>query len=541
LDPLRNSPSALFRIFALAAVALPLAAVTPQEALKADLEARFLGDRTGACVAAALVGETTVEAFVCADALKTSPLDRHTTFELGNVAKTMASAILEDLVQKGEVSLDDPLAKFLPKGAKVPDFESRPITLGQLAAHRSGLPSLPGRLKPGDGTNPYAALTQEDLLGSLADVKLVAFPGSQYRYSHFGMMLLSLALARHTGLDFQTLLTQRIFKPLGMDDAHLASTGAAGREAQGHASSGRPVGAWDFPVDLAGAGGVRASLADLVRYVEGQLGLRPSAVNGALLATQAAPPMNWMTLNLGGRAFLFQEGATGGFTAFVGLDPTRRKGVVLLADTALANLGGLAPLGLSLLDPGFPPAGYPRRPMPAGSLLLDGMTGIYALKDGPQVVLDRKGDRLTAQIAGQPPVALAYDSSGDFYGLETDLLPVRTGDGYAFVLGQGGGTVKAERIQGLGGGKAAADLAALKTLEGEYRVTPEFSVTVTVKKGILVVQGTGQPETPVESVKEDVFMSRSAGVVFSFTRDRAGHVDGVTIKQGGRSLKGDKL
>ena len=86
-----------------------------------------------------------------------------------------------------------------------------------------------------------------------------------------------------------------IFRPLGMEDAHVARLDKPGAEVQGHLSNGRPTPAWDFPGDLAGAGGVRASLTDLVHYVEGELGTRKSAITPALRLTQttvtdATPP-----------------------------------------------------------------------------------------------------------------------------------------------------------------------------------------------------------------------------------------------------------
>ncbi|NTV75753.1 MAG: beta-lactamase family protein, partial [Holophaga sp.] len=116
--------------FLLAASVLP--ATTPQQQLRAALEARFVGDRTGVTVAAALVGDAPAEAIVSADALHPAKVDAHTAFEIGSVAKTMASALVADLLLKGEASLDDPLSRFLPRDAKVPGFDGRPITLAHV-------------------------------------------------------------------------------------------------------------------------------------------------------------------------------------------------------------------------------------------------------------------------------------------------------------------------------------------------------------------------------------------------------------------------
>jgi serine-type D-Ala-D-Ala carboxypeptidase/endopeptidase len=531
--------------FALAASVLPSPAATREDQLRAAVEARFLGDRSGVCIAAALVGETTVTAFVNADPKQPRKLGEHTAFEIGSVSRTMASALLADLILKGEVSLDDPLAKLLPKGAKVPEFQGKPILLSHLLAHRSGLPSLPSRMRPADLDNPYAGITPEELLGSLEDVKLEAAPGAAYRNSNFGMMVLSYALAQKSGLDFQTLLSQRLFKPLGMEDAHIVRAVAADREAQGHQSNGRATGPWDFPVDMAGAGGVRASLADLVQYVQAELG-RPSPITPALLSTQKPlegfrPPvaMNWSIRTVGDRDLLYQEGSTGGFTSLVALDPERHQGVVLMADTALANVGGLAALGLSLLEPSLPAAGFPRRAATPGSVLVDGMVGRYLL-GATRTAIEKKDGKLFSRTEGMPPLELAYDSAGDFYALDQDVLihPVRTTSGYDFLLRQGGGQAKAERI--LNELAKPVDPAVLKEYVGEYPVLKEFSLKVVAKGTKLYVQGTNQPEVLVEAVAKDIFVSEASMAEFTFTRDEAGHVTGIIMKQAGRAFKAEK-
>lgn len=523
----------------LAASVLP--AATPQQQLRTSVEARFLGDRTGICIAAALVGDTTATAIVAADPQRAPKVDEHTAFEIGSVAKTMASALVADLILKGEASLDDPLTRFLPQGAKAPDFEGKPITLAHILSHRSGLPSLPGRLHPEDEANPYASLTSAQLVGSLEDVKLDAAPGTRYRYSNFAMMLLSSALARRSGLDYEALLSQKIFKPLGMEDARIRRTGRA--EAQGHASNGRPAGAWDFPVDMAGVGGVRASLADMVHYVEAELGRRPSPISAAMQRTQvpleaSMPPMamNWMIVTVAGRKILYHEGATGGFSSLVALDPDRRRGVALLADTSLSNLGGLVPLGLSLLDDSVPAPGFPRRPVPPGTGLLEGMTGRYLLPGGVKAALSVKDGALGAQIEGQPSMNLGFDSAGDFYALDQDAVihPVRGSGGYTFFLRQGGGQVKAERVL-----PDPLDEAAVQLLVGKYWASKDFSVKVIRRGTYLFVQGTNQAEVQVEPVDKDVFQA-PGGAEFAFTRNGAGKVTGLVIKQNGSSVKAER-
>ena len=86
-------------------------------------------------------------------------LDGHSVFEIGSITKTFTNAILADMVRKGEVSLDDPVQKYLPSTVKIPTRNGKEITLLDLATASSGLPGMPSNFKPKDPTNPYADYT----------------------------------------------------------------------------------------------------------------------------------------------------------------------------------------------------------------------------------------------------------------------------------------------------------------------------------------------------------------------------------------------
>jgi len=191
--------------------------------LRIALERRFKGDRTGSYVAAGVIDNgTTATAYVCADAKTARPFDDHTAFEIGSVTKTMTAALLAELIARGEVTLNDPIAKLLPAGTNVPSFNGRQITIGDIVTHTSGLPRIPPQWHMADMNNPYASLTVRDLLGALAATQLTRAPGSQWEYSNFAMMVLSYALAKRSGKNYETLLRERLLMPLAMSETYIA-------------------------------------------------------------------------------------------------------------------------------------------------------------------------------------------------------------------------------------------------------------------------------------------------------------------------------
>src|SRR5207247_5960846 len=112
-----------------------------------------------------------------------------TGFEISSVTKTITTLLLQDMVERGEVKLDDPVAKYLPESVKVPARERKQITLLNLATHTAALPRDPSNLTPGHGLpeNVFADYTVEKLYAFLSSFTLDREPGSKFEYSNVGM------------------------------------------------------------------------------------------------------------------------------------------------------------------------------------------------------------------------------------------------------------------------------------------------------------------------------------------------------------------
>jgi serine-type D-Ala-D-Ala carboxypeptidase/endopeptidase len=525
--------------------------------LRAALEQRFKDDRTGACVAAAVIDSgATATAYYCADPKSQRPYDEHTAFEIGSVTKTMTAALLAEFIARGEITLNDPVAKLLPPGTSVPSFNGRQITIAGIVTHTSGLPSIPAQYHMTDINNPYASVTERDLLGALTATQLTRAPGSQWEYSNFAMMVLSYALAKRSGKDYETLLRERLLAPLGMNETYVARRPSQVRLAQGHLANTMPTVPWDFPADMAGVGGVRATLPDMVRYLEGELGTRESAITPALARTQQQVAsigghtmgMNWEILSTAnianGHTIIMHGGGTGGYSSFVAFDRAAKRAAVLLSDTALTDLGGLASIGLHLLDPAVPVAA-PRTVSTADARLIDALVGGYRLQSGLGMELRHKGNALTIQADGQPEFQMGYDSAGDFYPLQFDALlrPKRKADGtYTFTWFQLGG---ADEAQGVGTRAPVANKwmptdTQLKEYDGNYPLTSNFALRVFSTGAKLFVQGTNQGPFEVASLDKDIFVSESVGAEIDFERDTSGKVIALILKQRGQVLRGDR-
>lgn len=436
------------------------------------ISARFAGDRSGACVVAAVIepasddgdggGELRVtRATRCAGA-RQQVLDGAVAMEIGSISKTMTGTLLASLIAEGKLALEDPLSNY--SAVPVPSFGGIEIRLKHLVTHTSGLPSLPEGLGISDPENPYAALTETALWAALPGVQLARAPGAKWEYSNFAVMLLSSVIAKAAGASYEDVVKARVFAPLGMNRSYVATRPAGVSAAVGHRPGGAATSAWDFAPALAGVGGVRATMGDMILYAKAQLGEGDAAAVALVQATHAAVPlgtpraegdpemgMGWVRATLNGRVLLLHDGGTGGFSSFLGFDEEARRAVVVLADTQLTTLGGVSEVGLHLLDERFELEG-PRQVARADAKLINALVGRYRLDDGADgidVELQRRGDALWAVVQGEE-LALGYDSHGQFYPLEEGsdglLVPVEGQDGRkTFVWVQDGVPVEATR------------------------------------------------------------------------------------------------
>ena len=291
------------------------------------------------------------------------PLNGDTIFEIGSITKVFTSLVLMDMVQKGEVSVTDPVSRYLPPAAVVPTRGGKTITLQDLSTHRSGLPpEVPGRRRISD------TFSDHDLYDFLATFQLTRDIGSQFEYSNPGVALLGYALSLRAGTDYESLLKARVLGPLGMHDTSITlSDSMKTRLAAGHDAALGPVPKMDFSlsVPLNPAGALSSSANDLMTFLAANIGNTETPLAKAMAAQVSRrwpaplPSMpdlqiayGWMIQMKNGDSIFWHNGSTFGFRAFIGFSPEHRAGVVVLSNWSRTSLPDN--IGRHLLDSSYP-------------------------------------------------------------------------------------------------------------------------------------------------------------------------------------------
>ena len=348
---------------ALAACALALAAASPARAQFTDFEAalaRFdaevaagvAEDAAGAVSVAVFEGERVIwsKGWGWADIENRVPADAATIGRTGSISKSFTAVLMMELVERGLIGLDDPVADHLPEilDLKDPPADPATITFRQLASHTAGLEREPGL--EGAASGPIQRW-EEKVLASIPTTGFLTPPGTEYSYSNIGFGMLGLALSRAADQPFMELVERLIFGPLGMDDSffvlqdpdHIArmsvgysrsretSDGSAERATREHFGRGYKV----------PNGGVYSTVADLATFAAAVMGRTPARILGPesrreLLTPQ--PPaeeygLGFSVREVEGVELAGHGGSVAGYQAYLVFDPGSGLGVAVLKTT----------------------------------------------------------------------------------------------------------------------------------------------------------------------------------------------------------------
>jgi beta-lactamase class C len=302
----------------------------------------------GVAVAVRIDGKTSFFNFGNADRATDRSVTAVSIFNLASVGKLFATTLLAQAVKRGELGLDDPVAKYVTQLQHGADI--RRVTLGQLASHSSGLPRAPGQYEHWH----RGKYTFPDFVRFLNSWKAddQHQPGQQYLYSNAAMVLLRVALERRFHTPFATLMRQRLTGPLGMNSTALPLPQALlSRAVQGYGPKGRPLGrpgdeqgvfAW------VGAGQIYSSPHDMATFLSANLDELPDQrpIEAAMALAQQGvfkvkphftQALAWQIITGGNLTIIDKNGGLNNTSTYIGFVPQQKLGVVILANRGRQN------------------------------------------------------------------------------------------------------------------------------------------------------------------------------------------------------------
>ncbi len=487
------------------------------------------------------------------------PITTASAFNIASVTKQFTAACIALLVEKGQVSLDDDIRKYLPE---LPAYEA-PIQIKHLLHHTSGIRDL-ALLSFLKGLPLDETYSEPVLLDLLTRQKELNFrPGEARSYSNSGYFLLGVIIQRVTGMPVGTYAEKQIFAPLGMthtsyhhEPERLGKNLTVGHVPDGAGKYRRTYVAPDTR-DF-GHDGIYTTVEDLYLWDQNFFRNKIGGANFNTLLQTRGTLNNGDTLTYafgldigehGGLRTVSHGGGSLGYQAFLLRFPERKFSVICLANYGLnATKLSYEIADLYLGIPKEKPAPAPT-PAPVTDTVANvdpavyaGFAGRYGVNDGTILVVSTQDNRLYVQPPGAPLLELHPKSATEYFlkgaDVQVSFPQEQNGKTAKLIWHQNGHHIPAEKLAG-----EPLSPARLSEYEGEY-YSEELHTTygVYVQQDRLCLKAPRVPELfqrnfrdpPDENVLKhmgrDQFV-RSYGTI-EFSRDDKGKIAGFAIHAG---------
>lgn len=328
----------------------PPVALDPARVDYAQLDARINRlmlepDMVGLAVGAVERGQLRfIRGYGVTQAGTSDPVTPDTVFRWASLSKGVASALVMQLAQEGRLTLDTPVTS-LGATLTIPGDAGR-ATVADLLSHRLGLThnAWDNRLEAGEDPKVLRAL-----LGTLPSA---CPPGTCHAYQNVAFDAASEIVEHLTGQTYAQAADHRLFAPLGMTSATIGRAGlqAARSWARPHRFGKTPTVVEDSYYRVPAAGGVNASIKDLTRWMQAQMGAAPDVLPPPVLAALhedrvATPPrgprratdpkdneygLGWRSFTYDGHRLVGHRGSVDGYASLILFDPVDQSGIVML-------------------------------------------------------------------------------------------------------------------------------------------------------------------------------------------------------------------
>ncbi len=475
------------------------------------------------------------------------PVEPDMVFRLGSVTKQFTAVAVLMLAERGKLSLDDDITKFLP------DYPTKTqrITIEQLLNHTSGIKSytsLPEWLLM---WRKDTALNE--LIGLFKDKPADFAPGERQAYNNSGYVLLGAIIEKAAGQSYQDFIEKNIFTPLGMRHSFYDNTARViPRRVTGY-SKGKDgyINAPYLSMTQPHAAGALVSSVDdlalwdaalytnkLVKQETLKRAWTPAKLTNGKLTHYG---LGWALNSYEGHTVIEHGGGINGFSTYVLRMPDQRVFVAVLTNKDSGGPGpGRVVLKIAALTTGKP---Y-REPtaIKLASTVLDTYVGVYQLDEKEEAIVHREAEKLFVSFPGGGKTEINPSSETEFFAKDSRrrLNFTRNAAGLVtgfFVNGTSGPDQEATKTnKPLPAERQAIalDPAVYDGFVGEYEIAPNFSITITKEGSKLMAQATGQPKLELFAESPTKFFVKEVAVQIEFVVEGAGKATSLVLRQGAR-------
>lgn len=363
-------------------------------------------------------------------------VDRDTLFQIGSITKPFVATAIMRLVEAGKLGLDEPVRSYVPDLRLADEAVASAVTIRNLLNHTGGWAGDHYDNSFGRGDDALGRV-----VSTLDGLEQLTPVGEIFSYNNAGFYVLGRAIENLTGESFEDAVRTLVLGPLGLERAYFFPEDVVTqRFTVGHHRSGVVAEPWTMPRSAAPAGGLIASVPELLRYARSHwestgflsadsiAELRRPQMRVTLVSGDAFPifgeavGLSWFVFNRDGRAFMTHAGGAPGHLALISICPEERFALVVLTnhDDGLAIA---AELHEKVLQEALGASPLPVREIEVGSADLAEYVGGYhsmaydaqlSIADGAlQLQIINNGgwpEANTPPMPNPPPVRLRFEA-----------------------------------------------------------------------------------------------------------------------------------
>jgi CubicO group peptidase (beta-lactamase class C family) len=209
------------------------------------------------------------------------PVDRDTIFHWASITKTFTAIAIMQLRDRGLLTLDDPIVKYVPELEKVhnPFGKMSAITIRHLLSHSSGFRAGTWPYGGDQDWHPFEPPTWKQLDAMMPYTEILFEPGSKFSYSNPGIVYLGMTIERLTNEDYEMYVTKNVLSPLGMSRAFYDRAPVHLLKDRAHSymltDDGLKEARFDFDTGITVSnGGLNAPLSDMAKYLAFLMGAK---------------------------------------------------------------------------------------------------------------------------------------------------------------------------------------------------------------------------------------------------------------------------
>ncbi len=490
------------------------------------------------------------------------PNTPQTKFFIGSITKQFSAASIMILKERGLIKLDDPISKYLPD---YPRPNGDKITIRDLLAHTSGLPNYTDF--PEIVLKRTQPLSTEYIIDLFKNRPLEFEPGSKFRYSNSGYLLLGEIIEKVSGQSYEAFLEHEILKPLGMNNSGYARRESAyPNRASGYTSINPQSPDKALPVHfsvLHSAGAMYSTVEDMLKWDQalyhGKI-LKASSIKEIFTPNLGNYGFGWFIESIRGVKHEFHDGFLDGFNTMISRWPDYKLLVVVFSNDDLAPVGkiaqGLAAITFNV-DYDFP---IKKEPVSLDKNILTEYEGVYVTPDSSYMYVSLVNESLYIRQLAQPRARLLPGAIDTFFYESDNTLNLifyrdTANTVSSFIIKDKFSEVHAARLDDdiardfiYPRPAIKIDTGILDRYVGVYRLESEagdnlsdFYLTVTRRDSILIASVTGNEAVALYPVSETEFVQGEADFKLNFDLNKGGIATRCTMTMGQTKVTGYKV